>query len=302
MTSTVRTPSAPAYCPVCGKEQARRTVEQFEGGRFAECAGCRVHFADAGEVDLTAYYRAVWGAGNLGCRPYQDKVEAAREPAALERLLREVPRFRWAVGQLRRLPGGARVLDVGCGEGAVLWAARRLGHDPHGCDLAPNAVEMARRLLRTPDVHAATIAGLPYGPGSFDCVLALEVLEHLPGPLDFVARAARLLKPDGVLLLTMPNRHRLFAVLKRALGRPHSNTDYPPHHLTRWSAGALRGLLGKHFAAADVGSLPYHFGGRAGRALARPLHLLTAGRMGQSLWARARRPRAAAEYLHGGTS
>jgi hypothetical protein len=80
--------------------------------------------------------------------------------------------------------------------------------------------------------------------------------------------------------------------LKRALGKPHSNTDYPPHHYTRWSAAALERLLDRYFTQTRVGSLPYHSDHWAGRILADSLHVLTATRMGQSLWACAQGVRA----------
>ena len=278
------------YCPVCGGERPRRVVERFRNGAFAECVACGVHFAETKGADLRAYYRDIWSDGNLGCDPYAEKVAAAHDPEKLEDLLSTVPRFRWAVRQLRRLSRGARVLDAGCGEGAVLWAARQLGFDPHGCDLAEPAVRLARGLVATENVHVGTIDDLPDASGSFDAVIALEVLEHLPDPRAFLERAAALLKPSGTLLLSMPNRYRVFAVLKRALGKPHSSTDYPPHHLTRWSAGALRRLLRRSFGEVRVGSLPYHAANWPGRAAAAPLHLLTAARMGQSLCAVARSP------------
>ena len=151
-------------------------------------------------------------------------------------------------------------------------------------------MELAGGLVGAENVHVGTIDDLPYVPGSFDAVFALEVLEHLPNPRAFLIRAAELLQPEGALLLTMPNRHRVFAVLKRALGKPHSSTDYPPHHLTRWSAGSLRRLLRKSFGEVRVGSLPYHAANWPGRAAATPLHFLTAARMGQSLCAVARCP------------
>src|SRR5262245_13710514 len=236
-----------AYCPVCNAEQPRRTVERFSSGRFVECAGCGIQFAETEQTDLQAYYRAIWSDGNLGCDPYAEKVEAAHDPDKLEELLTTVPRFRWAVQQLRLLRRGACVLDVGCGEGAVLWAAKQMGFAAHGCDLAEPAVRLARGLVGADNVHVGNISDVLYPPGTFDAVVALEVLEHLPNPRAFLERAATLLKPDGALLLTMPNRHRVFAVLKRALGQPHSNTDYPPHHLTRWSAESLRSLLQRYF-------------------------------------------------------
>src|SRR5260370_20339273 len=133
-----------------------------------------------------------------------------------------------------------------------------MGFGPHGCGLAEPAIQLARGLVGGDNVHVGTINDLGYANGTFDAEIALELLEHLPNPRTFLERATAMLKPSGTLLLTMPNRHRVFAVLKRALGKPHSSTDYPPHHLTRWSTGALRKLLRKSFGKVRVGSLPYH--------------------------------------------
>lgn len=286
MASANGTEATPT-CTVCGTPGPHRVAEVFTGGRFIECPGCGIHFAEAPAKDLRAYYRAIWSNDNLGCEPYAVKVRAARDPDQLRRLLRGVPRFRWAMNEARRLPAGAAVLDVGCGEGALLWGMRRLGLEVHGCDLSPPAVELARGLVGTDRVHVGTLNEVPYKPATFDCVVALEVIEHLPNPRPFLDSVTALLKPGGMLLLTTPNRHRVFAVLKRALGRPHSSTDYPPHHWTRWSAAALRGLLGRSFERTQVGSLPYAADGPAGAAAASVLHALAAGRMGQSLCARA---------------
>jgi len=280
-----------ARCPVCDVEQPHRVVENIAGGCFVECAGCGIQFAEADDTDLLAFYHEIWSEGNLGVDPYTEKVEAAHDPSKLKRLLRSVPRFRWAVRQLGKLPEGSRVLDVGCGEGALLWAAQRLGLRPHGCDLAAPAVELARELVAGANVQVGTINDLPCDLGTFDAVLALEVVEHLPNPRPFLERAAELLKPQGILLLTVPNRYRVGAVLKRTLGKPHSNTDYPPHHFTRWSVGSLRHLLWRRFREVRIGSLPYYSSHWAGRALAYPLHILSGACMGQSLWACARGPR-----------
>lgn len=278
---------ADAMCRVCGAEGPRRVAEVFAGGRFVECPGCGIHFAEAPAKDLQAYYRAIWSDDNLGCEPYAAKVQAARDPARLQRLLDQTPRFRWALAEARNLPRGAKVLDVGCGEGALLWGLRQLGLEAHGCDLAAPAVELARHLVGKENVHVGTIAEVPYRPGTFDCIVALEVIEHLPNPRPLLDCVTALLKPGGTLLLTTPNRHRVFAVLKRALGRPHSSTDYPPHHWTRWSAGALHGLLSRSFERTRVGSLRYAADGLGGALAAGVLHVLAAGRMGQSLCARA---------------
>src|SRR5262249_27744941 len=181
---------AQAYCPVCDARQPQRVVERFSAGAFVECAGCGVHFAHTKPTDLQAYYREIWSEGNLGCDPYAQKVAAAHNPDKLEELLTNVPRFRWAVAQLRCLNRTSRILDVGCGEGALLWAARQMGFEPHGCDVAVPAVALARTLVGPDNVHVGVIDNLPYPPSPFGAVIALEVLEHLPNPRAFLGRAA----------------------------------------------------------------------------------------------------------------
>src|SRR5262249_41826367 len=162
---------------------------------------------------------------------------------------------------------------------SLLGAARNVGLEPHGCDLSPGAVALAGRLVGDQQIHLGTVHELPYESGTFDCVLALEVLEHLPSPRPFLERLAWLLKPGGLLLLTTPNRNRVFAVLKRGLGRPHSNTDYPPHHYTRWTSQSIKGILQPYFEDILVGSLRYHFHHSVGRLLSFSIHAATAGRM-----------------------
>jgi SAM-dependent methyltransferase len=93
-----------------------------------------------------------------------------------------------------------RVLDVPCGEGAFLARARALGHDAWGVDL--------ERRLRVPDapfVVADMNHSLPFARAAFDAVVSLDGIEHLERPFDFVRDCARVLRPEGVLILSTPN-------------------------------------------------------------------------------------------------
>jgi 2-polyprenyl-3-methyl-5-hydroxy-6-metoxy-1,4-benzoquinol methylase len=284
MSRLASPPRHNGLCPVCETVQTLQVAEVFGAGRFLACPACGVHFAETVEHDLPEYYSQVWGDGNLGIKPYEAKVAAASDPQRLAKLIDEIPRYRWAANLLRRLRPGSKVLDVGCGEGGLLWFAQQVGLEPYGCDLAPKAVALVHQLIGPDRATLGTIEDLPFEPGSLDAILALEVIEHLPSPQPFLRRAASLLKPSGLLLITTPNRYRFFAVGKRFLGRPHSNTDYPPHHYTRWTASTLGRLVAAHLGQVQVGSLPYHFEGALAQASAGVLHLLTGRQMGQSLW------------------
>jgi SAM-dependent methyltransferase len=101
----------------------------------------------------------------------------------------------------RHLAGG-RWLDVGFGNGSLLFTAEEFGFEPVGIDLRSLSVEAMRRLGF--EAHCMDIAD--YGEdGSFAVVSMADVLEHMPFPKRGLEAARRLLRPGGVLLLSMPH-------------------------------------------------------------------------------------------------
>lgn len=105
------------------------------------------------------------------------------------------------IGLLReRVPRG-RVLDVGCGDGTLALALRAPGYEVHCCDFA--GVHAAREGLA--HVTADLRDGLPYASGSLDGIVCSEVLEHLLEPARAIAEFARVLAPNGVLIVSVPN-------------------------------------------------------------------------------------------------
>src|SRR5204862_6243228 len=112
----------------------------------------------------------------------------------------------------------SRVLDVGCGSGAMsIGLSEGAGVDVVSMDILPARIEAvhARRSSRTPAATArvrvlqADAEGLPLRGGSFDAVVATEVLEHLDDPRRLFKEASRILRPKGRFLLTTPNREAL---------------------------------------------------------------------------------------------
>jgi SAM-dependent methyltransferase len=134
-------------------------------------------------------------------------------------------------------PGGL-LLDVGCGTGQFVEAARKAGYRARGLDLSAAQLEVARRRFPDVEVHAGRLRDYAHGmpPGSFDVVTAFQVLEHVADPLDFLADARRLLRPAGYLAIGVPTWRTW-----RAFRDPE---DAPPNHLTRWSRRSLERALG----------------------------------------------------------
>ncbi|MEU7149669.1 class I SAM-dependent methyltransferase [Streptomyces sp. NPDC045470] len=109
----------------------------------------------------------------------------------------------WIAALLDRLPGRADVLDLGCGCGVpVARSLSAAGHAVTGVDLSEVQVRRARGLVPHATFHRADAAGLDLPDASFDAVVCLYLLIHLP--LDeqpaLLSRIAGWLRPGGTLL------------------------------------------------------------------------------------------------------
>lgn len=127
-------------------------------------------------------------------------------------------------------PGSGVIVDCGCGPGdllALLCRWRR-GDVLAGIDLSYELLAAARD--RAPGVLfvQASAQRLPLRTGIADAVIVLHVVEHLPRPEEFLAEAARFLRPGGVLVLATPNPAGIGA---RVSGRRWIGFG-DPHHVS----------------------------------------------------------------------
>lgn len=183
---------------------------------------------------------------------------------------------------------GAVGLDVGCGRGQLLASLSR--KSPRllvGCDWARTAVEAARQKIfgeppRGPVVfHVCDARNLPFPDGTFDFVVCTEVLEHVEGWEKAFGELRRVLKPGGVLALSVPNilsPAELLHTVKHLLG--YVIRGEPITHLNRFTYWTLRRACrdldgyqvhGLHFATAFLPARRFRFFHRidalVGRAL-----------------------------------
>ena len=105
----------------------------------------------------------------------------------------------------------ARVLDVGCGAGAMGRAIKRQGaQEVVGLELNPQAARVARAHLDAVlEVDLNHLPVLPFSAGYFDCIVFADVLEHLLDPLEVLRHFRRYLSDEGVIVCSIPNvRHQ----------------------------------------------------------------------------------------------
>jgi 2-polyprenyl-6-hydroxyphenyl methylase/3-demethylubiquinone-9 3-methyltransferase len=105
---------------------------------------------------------------------------------------------------------GLRILDIGCGGGILCEPLARLGATVVGVDPSPNNIAVAGRhaaqsglSIDYRNTHAEALA---QGGEIFDVVLAMEVIEHVADVGLFIAAAAAMVKPDGLLFVATLNR------------------------------------------------------------------------------------------------
>jgi SAM-dependent methyltransferase len=101
-----------------------------------------------------------------------------------------------------RLAKGSRVLDVGCGTGAVL-ASLSQHYDAYGTDTSSLAIEFCKR-RNLDKVFQCTLDAFPYPDLKFDLVLFLDVIEHIDDDKGIIRLASRFLNPGGSILVTVP--------------------------------------------------------------------------------------------------
>ena len=160
--------------------------------------------------------------------PYQTtkSLLTNRLAAALRRLMIAPYSLRYGNPGLERPPhGGGRFLDVGCGNGLLLKRMSDCGWDTTGIDMSSLAIQAAHANAPRASLHVGTLEDTDL-EGPFDLIAMYHVLEHVPHPVECLAKCFELLAPSGVLSVCVPNVGSFEA---KVFGRGWSGLDVPRH-------------------------------------------------------------------------
>ncbi len=135
--------------------------------------------------------------------------------------------------------GEGRLLDYGCGSGCFAARMRDRGWTVTGMDFSPHAAEQARKRHGL-DVLVGTLPHPKVRPESFDMVTLGAVLEHVHWPQQLIGSAVRVLRPGGVLVVSVPN---FDSWGRRTFGANWWPLDIPLH-LLHFTPATLCRLLG----------------------------------------------------------
>jgi 2-polyprenyl-3-methyl-5-hydroxy-6-metoxy-1,4-benzoquinol methylase len=224
---------AAAACPACGDGQSVAVWPGTSINGFAlhRCLTCGLAYT-APQLSLEQiapyYSEAYYGAGNL------------RFNSLFETLVGWFRRRRAA--RLQKLhPRAGSVLDIGCGRGHFLSALRREGWSCTGTELNDTAARHARDTLGL-NVKIGAFDGTQFPDASFDAIYLWHVLEHLPATSKTLIEARRMLRPQGLLVIALPNLESWQA---RVCRYHWFHLDLPRHYVhcsTTWLTKTLTEL------------------------------------------------------------
>jgi 2-polyprenyl-3-methyl-5-hydroxy-6-metoxy-1,4-benzoquinol methylase len=224
---------AVASCPWCAERRADSLWRKPDAAKFwlQRCSACRLIYTmpQLRPDQIAGYYpRSYYGDQNV------------RFNGVMEGLVGWFRRRRAArLRNFRKEPGN--VLDIGCGRGHFLDWLRSWGWTCTGTELTDAAAYHAREILGL-DVRVGAYEPGAFPEAAYDAVYLWHVLEHLPVVRTALSDMRRILRPDGMLVIAVPNLSSWQAQLCR-YGWFH--LDLPRHYAhftTDWLLGTLREL------------------------------------------------------------
>ncbi|MUG94056.1 methyltransferase domain-containing protein [Scytonema sp. UIC 10036] len=157
---------------------------------------------------------------------------------------------------------GARILDLGCGNGSLSHILAQHGYDVVGMEDSASGITIARQNFPDCQFIQASIYDSPKAEllNAFDIVIAVEVIEHLLYPRELVKLAQKCLKPGGHLIITTPYHGYLKNLIVALLGKmdSHFSPLWDGGHIKFFSVKSLTHLL----ETEDCIDISFQFAGR----------------------------------------
>lgn len=142
------------------------------------------------------------------------------------------------------------VCDVGFGSGLGTVILAQEAESVVGIEKVASSVKFAERCFPLKNVqflNEDVTECLSFPDGSFDAVVAIEVIEHIADYRSALAQMARILKGSGTLYISSPNRNQ------EARGGPsHTGPPRLKHHVREWAAGEFLGALSVYFGSVSL--------------------------------------------------
>lgn len=228
-------------CPICGPSALADVRYDFNPHRVVICSSCGLNYLSPRLTEsaiLELYKDEAYYNSNISGQGYDEYLDIGHnwEKTFLLRLK-----------QIAAYKSSGRVLDIGCGPGYFLVAAKKTGFDVYGLDPSDYIVEQARKTWGD-HIQLGTIETADYETESFDLIVAFDTFEHIYDPKKFISMVHALLKPGGIFVITTPDPT---STLAKISGKNWVSFKIP-EHVFYWAPSTITRLLKEHYDVLEI--------------------------------------------------
>jgi 2-polyprenyl-3-methyl-5-hydroxy-6-metoxy-1,4-benzoquinol methylase len=209
------------HCLLCGSESRKFEFSTLNGTSVYQCDECTLAYVDPFPVNSADVYSTAYFDKSLvaydGMRPYRI------ERFGMERIT-----------LIQKYVKSGKLLDVGCGVGWFLEAAKKSGFDIYGQEISKELADFTSEELGIAVFNEA----LDKITHKFDVITMFDLIEHVMDPKELIIQCRGLLNPGGIIVAFTPNYDSLgIQVLKE-----NSSLVCPPAHLTYFTKESVEKL------------------------------------------------------------
>lgn len=218
-------------CPLCAETNA--TAFSNRGGfAFSRCPKCTLTYKTQSPKDAdSAYYDREYTSGHEGHR----RVRFEHRVGKAQRQIRAGLRFQ---------PNAKSVIDIGCSYGYAVEAGKRLGLRSMGVDVSQHVVKQC--VERGLEARVGNTDQIPASDGEFDIVLMKHVLEHSSSPATALSEVRRVLSPNGVVVIAVPDVEYIKATMSGPDHKYYAPDHHGREHHVYYSQQTLAQMLERH--------------------------------------------------------
>lgn len=242
------------HCYLCGsKDKLRISVENNHS--ISKCLNCG--FLYVSEIPMIKDGKVI--GEYYSDDKLDDSTEAGEADVNIEHLKNGMDKYQFVTDFLvtefkKRKPSG-KLLDVGCGFGAVMIEAEKKGFEVYGTELSKIAVNFIKQNTSIQNIECSVLTDEVFKGVNFDLINLTNVLEHVPNPREILHDCGNRLSDGGVLVVRVPNMrfHKVMFYLDSILvslkiqknRRVGILASSPPIHLGGFSDKTLKFCMEK---------------------------------------------------------
>ena len=224
-------------CNLCGTNDADDYME-ISGFKIVKCRNCKLIYVNPRlkqkslhKIYNKEYYKNPAFNGTKSC--LYGYIEYLKEKNFI------TSTFQNRLEQIEKYSKVGKLLDVGCAFGFFLELARKNGWDVYGTEISEDAYKYAKYNLKLPVINK-TLEKTKFKNGNFDVVTIFDVIEHLTKPQETLREIRRILKPNGLIVVTTPD---IGSITARILGKNWEEVKRVREHIYFFSRHTLKNML-----------------------------------------------------------